>query len=263
MSVRCSKGLMRSPELQRRGPAGIASRARRLASLSLTGAILVASFACRSAAPLLTRPELEAAIARLDRPLPGDPAALYKLKIPNAGGLRLSVRTSGEAGRLTVSEAFGSALSITAWEGSRPATFFDLREGCRLEASDLSQVLGVPALPMPEAVRLLAGRLPSSAGDRVSPGDDGRILVEGSGWAALVRVATEPWRVVEVTEAGGRKPQWRFELSDHSASVPGVVRVAQREGRRAELALIRLEWKDRGALPGLPDLPSCTSEPPS
>ena len=237
-------------------------RARRVSSVPLALTLLVASFACRSAAPLLTRPELEQAIARLDRPLPGDPAALYKLKIPNAGGLRLSVRTSGEAGRLTVSEAFGSALSITAWQGSDPATFFDLREGCRLEAADLSRILGVPALPLPEAVRLLVGRLPSSAGDRILARDDGRILVQGPTWAAQVEVATEPWRVVTVTEAGAGKPAWRFELSDHSASVPGVVRVMQREGGRAELALIRLEWNERETLPGLPDLPPCVVEPP-
>jgi hypothetical protein len=79
----------------------------------------------------------------------------------------------------------------------------------------------------------------------------------------VVEVVTEPWRVVTVTEDGAGKPAWRFELSDHSASVPGVVRIAQREGRRAELALIRLEWNERGTLPGLPDLPLCTVEPPS
>ena len=254
---------MPGPEPQRRRRGGLVGRARRACLVLLAPALLLAGFACGSAAPLLSGPELEEAIARLDRPLPGDPAALYKLKIPNAGGLRLSVRTSGAAGRLTVSEAFGSALSITAWEGSGPATFFDLREGCRLEASDLSQILGVPALPLPEAVRLLAGRLPSSAGDRISVRDDGRILVKGPTWGAVVEVAAEPWRVVTVTEDGAGKPTWRFELSDHSASVPGVVRVAQREGRRAELALIRLEWNERETLPGLPDLPPCTVEPPS
>ncbi len=253
---------MRRPEHRPRR-AGIEGRAWRGVSAPVVAALVVVSFACRSAGPLFTEPELQEAITSLQRPLPGEPVALYKLRVPNTGGLRLSVRTSGEEGRLTVAEPFGAAISITAWGGSRPPTFFDLREGCRVQASNLSHVLGVPALPLPEAVRLLGGRLPSSAGDRVSAGDDGRILVEGTGWAAVVTVAPDPWRVVAVTAVGKGKPAWRLELGDHSASVPGTVRISQREGRWAELALIRLEWNEGGPLPELPDLLPCTADPPT
>lgn len=238
-----------------------ATAARRSLWAALVLALLANCSGCRSVVPVLTAPELENAIAKLDRPLPADLVALYALRVPSSSGLRLSVRTSGATGRLTVSEPFGSAVSITAWDASRPPIFFDLREGCRLEASDLSQVLGVPALPLPEAVNLLGGRLPSSADDFVSARDDGRILVEGPRWAAFVEVASEPWRVVSVEDARGGRPGWHLELSEHAASVPGKVRIQQKEGRWAELELIRLEWNDGEALPGLPDLPPCILEP--
>jgi hypothetical protein len=212
---------------------------------------------CQSTAPEVVPVDLEAAIERLSRPLSGDPAALYRMRVPSSGGLRVAVLTSGEAGRLTVSEPFGSAVSLTAWTGSQPPTFFDLREGCRLETSDLERVLGVAAMPLPEAVRLLVGRLPAGPDDWITPREDGRILIEGRRWAALASVAAEPFRVVSVEEVGSRDKGWNIELGDHSLSVPGLVRVENPDGRWAELDLVRLEWSERGELPPLPELPPC------
>jgi hypothetical protein len=216
---------------------------------------------CRSTLPTIAPEDVEAAIERLRRPLSGDPAALYRLRVASSGGLRMGLLTSGDAGRLTVSEPFGSAVSLTAWAGSRPTTFFDLREGCRLDTADLELVLGVGAMPLPQAVLLLTGRLPATGDDELSGREDGSILVEGRGWSARITVAADPWRVVSVEEAGGRDGGWRLDLSGHSLSVPGSIRVENRDGRWAELELVRLEWNDGAELPRLPDLPLCVLEP--
>jgi len=218
---------------------------------------LVVLTGCRSVAPPLGAADLEAAQLRLNRPLPGNPAALYHLRVPSSGGLRLSLLTSGGAGRLTVSEPFGSALSLTAWTGVGPSTFFDLRQGCRLEAADLEQILGIAVMPLPQAVRLLGGRLPATDGDRISIRSDGRLLIEGAGWKALVEVEPEPWRVMSVAEEKAGGGGWTIELSDHTASVPGVVRVQRENGRWAELELVQLEWNTANELPPLPEMPAC------
>lgn len=194
------------------------------------------------------------------RPLPGDPSVLYRLRIPSSGGLRMSVLTSAGGGRLTISEPFGSAVSVTAWQGDTPPVFFDLREGCRLEASDLSRALGVGAMPLPQAVRMLCGRMPATAEDSVSPVGGSRFLVEGRGWAAEVEVAGDPWRVVSVHEAGRSASGWRIVLEDHTGSVPGSLRLKRGDGRWAELELVRLEWHEEGKLPELPDAPLCVVE---
>lgn len=263
MYVRCSRALtMRIAEPWWDIRAGVYSGVWRGAWAAMAAVALVGSSGCRSAVPALTAPQLESAVVHLNRPLPGEPAALYRLRVRSSGGLRLAVRTSGLQGRLTVSEPFGSAVSITSWEGSEPPTFFDLREGCRLEASDLSQVLGIGILPLPQAVRLLGGRLPTAEGDRISLREDGLLLIEGPGWAAVVTVMPEPWRVVSVEEMGSGRSGWSLKLSDHTSSVPGFVRVEQRGGRWAELDLISLEWKEGDTLPDLPELPDCTLRPP-
>lgn len=215
---------------------------------------------CHSTARETVPLDLEAAIDRLWRPLPGDPAALYRLRVSSSGGLRMALLTSGEEGRLTVSEPFGSAVSLTAWTGSKPPTFFDLRERCRVDAADLEMVLGVGAIPPPQAVRLLGGRLPAVDDDRVTAREDGQILVEGRGWTALVTVASDPWRVISVEEIGNREGRWRLELIDHTLSVPGRVKVENREGRWADLELVRLEWNQGGDLPALPALQPCVFE---
>jgi hypothetical protein len=223
--------------------------------------IAASTVGCRSTTPVITLEDLDAAIERLGRPPSGDPAALYRLRVASSGGLRMGVLTSGDAGRLTVSEPFGSAVSLTAWSGSESTAFFDLREGCRLETADLELVLGVGAMPLPQAVRLLAGRLPATPNERLSGQEDGRILVEGRGWSARISVAPEPWRVVAVEESRDPQAGWRLDLSDHSLSVPGSIRVENRDGRWAELELVRLEWNDGAELPPLPDIPPCVLEP--
>jgi hypothetical protein len=217
---------------------------------------------CRSAAPPPGAADLEAARLRLNQPLPGNPAALYHLRVPSSGGLRLSLLTSGEAGRLTVSEPFGSAISLTAWAGATSSTFFDLRQGCRVDAADLEQILGIAAMPLPQAVRLLGGRLPAADGDRISIRPDGRLVVEGAGWKALIEVAPEPWKVMSVVEEKVGGGGWKIELGDHTASVPGVVRVQRENGRWAELELVRLEWNAANELPLLPEMPACVMVDP-
>jgi len=226
----------------------------------LSAAVLIALVlltGCRSAAPPPGAADLEAARLRLSRPLPGNPAALYHLRVPSSGGLKLSLLTSGEAGRLTVSEPFGSALSLTAWAGVGPSTFFDLRQSCRLEAADLEQILGIAAMPLPQAVHLLGGRLPATDGDRISIRPDGRLFVEGAGWKALIEVAPDPWRVMSVVEEKAGGGGWKIELGGHTASVPGVLHVQRENGRWAELELVQLEWNAANELPPLPELPAC------
>jgi hypothetical protein len=109
-------------------------------------------------------------------------------------------------------------------------------------------------------LRTRCGRLPAANGDRVTAGEDGQILVEGRGWAARVTVAPDPWRVISVEEIGDRKGRWSLELDDHTLSVPGRVRVENRDGRWAELELVRLEWNQGGDLPALPALQPCVFE---
>lgn len=221
---------------------------------------LFAVAACATTAPEMTSVDLEAARERLGRPLTADPAALYRLRIPASGGLRLAVMMSGEDGRLTVSEPFGSAVSLLSWKGAQPPTFYDLKEGCRVEAADLEQALGVAAVPLPQAVRLLVGRLPAIAGDEVTESQDGRLLITGQGWTALVTVAPEPWRVVAVEDGNPQGVAWRITLRDHTVDLPREVRVAKIGGRWAELERVALEWKLSPELPPLPDLPLCVFE---
>jgi hypothetical protein len=232
-----------------------------VSSMVMAALVLLGIAGCRSAVRESAPVDLVAAIEKLRRPLSGDPAALYRLRVSSSGGLRMAVLTSGDEGRLTISEPFGSAVSLTSWTASQPPTFFDLRKGCRLESSDLERVLGVAAMPLPQAVRLLVGRLPATSEDRVTAREDGRILVEGRDWAAVVDVAADPYRVVSVEEDGSRDRGWRFRLRDHSLSVPGFMRVENADGRWAELDLVRLEWSERGELPPRPDLPPCGAEP--
>ncbi len=187
--------------------------------------------------------------------------ALYELTIPASGGLRLSLLQLGPAGRITVSEPFGAAVSMVDWSASGRSTLFDFRQGCYLEGSDLVRLLGVDALPLSNAVRLLGGRLPAVDGDRVTVRPDGRLEVSGSGWSAVVTVAAEPWRVTLVEEPVGRQSNgWSFRLKDHSGSVPGWIRVDDGDRQWAELELVRLQWDTVAELPGLPSMPVCDVE---
>jgi hypothetical protein len=239
----------------------IASGTRAAARIVINSLLVLGLAGCQTTAPETVPVDPEAAIEKLHRPLPGNPAVLYRLRVSSSGGLRMSVLTSGENGRLTVSEPFGAAVSLTSWSGSQRPTFFDLREGCQIQAMDLEQALGVAAMPLPQAVRLFSGRLPATGDDWIAPREDGRILVEGLRWAALVTVAADPWRVVSVEEVSARGKGWRFDMSDHSLSVPGFLRVENADGRWAELELVRLEWSEGGELPPAPDLPLCSAIP--
>jgi hypothetical protein len=212
---------------------------------------------CRTAAPAFDRTELESARSDLMRPLPGDPAALYRLRVPATGGLRLAILTSGSTGRLTISESLGSAISVTAWTGSGGGYFYDMGEGCRIESTDLSRVLGVSALPLPEAVLLLAGRLPATEDDTVVVTDESRLFARGDRWAAEIIVSADPWRVTAVREITRGSSGWKIVLGNHTGSVPGKVRLTTSKRRWAELELIRLEWHQDVELPVLPELPWC------
>ena len=229
---------------------------RRFLTAVVLGAI-AASTACTTTGPKFEAVELEAAQETLRAGLPGDPAMLYRLRVRSAAGLRLAVRAAGEEGRMTVSEPFGSAVSLTAWKSVDETAFFDLREGCRIEGSDLSQALGIGAMPLPQALRLLGGRLPAVETDAVTPRSDGRLVIEGRGWAALVSLLDDPWRVVLVEEVTEREKGWRIELGDHRASVPGSVRLRNTDGHWVELQLVRFEWTAGSTLPPLPNLPLC------
>jgi hypothetical protein len=201
---------------------------------------------------------LSEAVEQLGRPKEGDIAALYRLEVPRSGSLRMAVITAGEAGRLTVSEPFGSAVSLTAWEGGSPTRLFDMENGCQREVAELEGVFGVDALPLEQAARLLGGRLPAGEGDAVRIADNGLVVVVGTTWAVSVRVVPDPWRVVEVRELGSeRYGGWKFRLGDHDGSVPGRIRLDHPDGRRAALDLLRFERSDRPALPPLPGFPPC------
>lgn len=218
---------------------------------------------CRTSSPPRSQPpsDLAEAVRQLSRALPGDLAALYRLRVPSSGGLRLSIVTAAQDGRVTISEPFGAALSLTAWSGSRSAEVFDLRRGCRFAADDLSGVLGVAHLPLPHMVRLLGGRLPAIEGDRIDIQQDGRLRVSGPKWRGLVELASDPLRVVSVEDlSSGDEMGWRVELRDHTSSVPGWLKVWGSDGRWAELELVRLEWPDNAHLPPVPELPVCVGD---
>jgi len=108
---------------------------------------------------------LAEAVGALHRPLSGDMAALYHLRVPTSGGLRLSIVQKGTEGRLTISEPFGAAVSMAAWGGPDKPRFLDLRQGCRVSGVDFAAVLGIRIMPLPQAVRLLGGPWLHSRGE--------------------------------------------------------------------------------------------------
>ncbi len=227
---------------------------------SVAGAVVLA-VGCRSAAPppvIIPADRMAEGIASLSRPLTADLGALYRLRVGSTGGLRLSVLTAGEAGRLTVSDPFGSSVSLAAWSPTEPAMLYDLRAGCRLAVTDVSAVLGLGRLPLPQAVRLLAGRLPALPDDTVTPVPGvNQVLVSGAGWSCRVGLAEDPWRVVSV--AGG---SWAIELDRHTGALPGRLELHHVDGRSAELNLVRVEWAIDRQLPAEPDLPACPERDP-
>ncbi len=238
---------------------GRAPRRRRWLRYGCVGGlgIALALAGCRSTAPRPTAASLAAGLRWLSRPLPGDMAALYRLRVPSSGGLRLAVLTRGDAGRLTVSEPLGSAVSITSWSDGGVPEVLDMRRGCRLPAGWRPRFLGSGRLPLPELVRLLGGRLPAVAGDRVAPGSGGGVAVRGEDFSCTVEVRPDPWRVVAVSGPAGERPAWRIELSGHTSSLPGRIRAWWGDDGRVELVLVRLEWNTVRELPRLPAMPPC------
>ncbi len=225
----------------------------------MVAATAVSAAGCASTRVAYVDPErLDEGLAALSEPLPGDLAALYSVKVRRSVGPRLAVLTAGDSGRMTVSEPFGSAVSITAWSAGGEPVLLDLEAGCSRSGSDLREVLGVRALPLDRAIRLLGGRLPAQPSDGVAVGAGAEIEITGVGWAAAARIAQDPWRVVKVVERGaGDGAGWRIELRDHQGSVPGRVRLTNPDGRWVELKLKRIEWPAGAVLPALPALPPC------
>ncbi len=215
--------------------------------------------ACRSAGtPVLSSAELHAGVSVLSRPLTGDLAALYRLTVPSSGGLRLSILTHGRAGRLTVSEPFGSAISLAAW--GVKTQLFDLRHGCRLEATQRQALFFEGRMPLEELARLLGGRLPSGPGDRIVVQPDGQVVILGHAWSCRVRLARNPWRVTYVEgPAGTAEARWHIRLGQHTSSLPGFLRAEWGHRKWAELKLVRLQWNTVRALPPVPELPPCRS----
>jgi hypothetical protein len=215
-------------------------------------------FACATTRPSPTDDaDIEDGVAELTRALPGDLAALYRVRVARSGGLRLAVVTAGGEGRMTISEPFGSAVSLAAWFEDGRSVAYDMEAGCRVDAADLRSVLGLRAMPLAQAARLLAGRLPTCAGDEIAALGDRKLRLRGAGWEAAATVEADPWRVAEIRELGVVSDGWRIELADHTRSVPGRVTVTNTDGRWAELELSRMEWPQRQVLPKLPDFPPC------
>ncbi len=206
--------------------------------------------ACATAGRAPRAVDLDAAVRALQRPLPGRMAALYRLRVAESGGLRLAVVGTPEAGRLTVSRQLGGTVLAAEWS-SGELVVVDLQAGCTASPEVLSRITGLGVLPPGAALRLLAGRLPGGEVVPVEP-HAGLLELEGRGWAARVVVAGPPWRVTRMEGLSG----WRIELGEHTAAVPGWVRVERADGEWFELRLVRLEWGG-GALPPLPDLPPC------
>ncbi len=202
--------------------------------------------------PAATSAEIAEAVSVLRRPLPGPLVALYRLRVPSTGGLRLSIIAEGNRGRMTVSENLGGALAILAWDGEG-SRIFDLKEGCRPSERNRPTIPGMAGLPMDRAVLLMGGRLPVNPGDVVRPVDGkSTVEIDGPGWNASVGLAFDPVRILSVRGEG-----WSVELGDHTSSLPGTLRFETGSDQWAELELVRLQWKFEGEWPPLPDFPEC------
>lgn len=234
--------------------------ARALGALFAAVAVTAGS-GCRSSAPPAVDPGLvRLALPELQRPLEGDPAALYRLRVPNAANLRLALLVAGDAGRMTISERFGSALTLTAWKGEEAPDLLDFREGCMVRGADLTRILGVAVMPMPQAVRFLVGRLPAAGSDRVAVRPDGLIEITGDRWSAVAEVRPEPWRVVMIREVADGNRGWTVTITDHAAAVPAALTIRKPGEGWAELELVRLEWDEANQLPPRPQLPPCAGQ---
>jgi hypothetical protein len=224
--------------------------------------LVVATVAgCRSAPPPapVTAEELENAVAALAGSPPTGVAALYRLRVSSTSGLRASFSTSAGGGTMAISDSFGRALVMASWTDDGRSVLYDLDAGCRIPGADLAGMIGAGGLPVEQAVRLLSGRLPAAAGDRIDVRAGG-LEITGEGWSARVTVTGDPWRVLEVRAGNGADAAWRIELGDHTGSIPKAVYVERSDGDWARLTLVRRETTGNDALPELPDLPVCTAE---
>lgn len=198
-------------------------------------------------------PSLEAVVELLRRPLPGPFVALYRLRVPSTGGLRLSVIADGGGGRMTISENLGGAVVVAGWDELGRSEIFDLREGCRLEGDRAVGALGLGNLPLDRAILLMGGRLPALEGDLVRQlGGDQVLEIVSEDWWSAAEMAFEPSRISSL-----RGEDWSVSLDDHTSSVPGKIRIEMPAGEWAELELVRLQWEFSGDLKPLPDLPLC------
>jgi hypothetical protein len=199
-----------------------------------------------------------AVVDQLSRDLPGPIAALYRLRIPSTGGLRLSLLGLDHRGQLSVSEPFGALVSVSTWSDYESATVYDMKAGCRIDGASLDRVFGVASLPMSQALRLLSGRLPSIKGDRIAFGENNTLAVTGDHWKARIWLEEGPWRVVRVEDAlNPAEALWSVDLSDHTSTVPGKIRFEHVQTGWAELELVSLQWNQLEALPAAPQLPLC------
>ena len=229
--------------------------------LVLFGVVLIGCVTSSGREAPLTAARLSEGVDRLMRPLPGNPVAMYRVRVPESGGLRLVVQTTDDGGRFLVSEPFGAAVALTTWDaGSGSAQLYDLKAGCALPGTALP-VLELEDLPPDDLVRVLGGKLPTAVG-----GEPCRVVGPRSGAAAdvqtptcVAQIASDPWRVVELRGGEGAR-SWRVELEEHTVSVPGTIRVEWGGGEWAELELVRLEWDTLAQLPDPPDLPPCQME---
>jgi len=229
---------------------------RRAATMAAVVVVMVLS-GCATAPRVSVDPtRMAEAEAAFNAPLPGELAVLYRMRIPRSGSLSLTVITDGASGRWTISEPFGSAVSMTAWNHAGDTLLYDMEVGCRRPVEDLREVVGIDAFPMTQAARLLAGRLPAAPGDRVVVTGGGEFEIHGDGWGVTAYVTADPWRVVEVRPLRGR---WRIMLEEHEGSVPRRIRVKAGRGRWAELELSRIEWPEEVSLPALPAFPACVA----
>jgi hypothetical protein len=225
-------------------------------------AVLAAAAAvggCRSLASVGDRPAggppIEEGAEHLSRPLPGTMVALYRMRVPSTGGLRLSVAGADDGpGRMTVSEPFGAAVLLAGWEAGQSPSAFDLRKGCRLDRPSWPGDLGLGGLPLRRLLRLLGGRLPALTVGEVRRVDDRVLEIAVGRDTVRATLARDPWRVVSVVGGG-----FEIDLEGHTSSLPGRLRFRSSDGERADLELVRLQWHHDGEWTALPDLPACVS----
>ena len=223
-----------------------------------TGAVavlvgLVAVGCATTTAPPMPAVDTRAGIVALEGPAPADLAALYRIQVPGRGRLRMAVLTSGDAGRLTVTEPFGSAVSITAWDGDR-VRLYDFERDCAAWIAGDELLPAVRALSPERAVRLLAGRLPAAPADVVAIDTGGRVAIRGAGAGLDAALAPDPWRVASASADDG---SWSIEVRHHTGALPAVFDVRDERGRRVGVELLQFEWSEARELPDLPDLPPC------